>query len=149
MTSKPDLYPLVFSCTGDTGKGSNSIVGNGGSGGTNYLMVQYFRNYIVRPVGSLSAASTVDSLSSSFIRNEANMLVPPPYSRATSPDLSISLNNYAAIPRSTSQQACSLVDHTNGSNGIGNFSITVLVVLVLLDTAPVLCQIHSFNQRYD
>ena len=41
MTSKPDLYPLVISY-GDSGKG--------GTGG-NYLMVQYFRNYIVRPVG--------------------------------------------------------------------------------------------------
>lgn len=106
VTSKPDLYPLVFSCTGDTGKG-----------GTNYLMVQYFRNYIVRPVGSLSAASTVDSLSSSFIRNEANTLVPPPYSRATSPDLSLSLHNYA-IPRSSSQQACSLLENNNGTGSI-------------------------------
>uniref|UniRef100_T1H3G9 Uncharacterized protein n=1 Tax=Megaselia scalaris TaxID=36166 RepID=T1H3G9_MEGSC len=54
-------------------------------------MVQYFRNYIVRPVGSLSAASTVDSLSSSFIcnSNEANTLVPPPYSRAASPEIGI------------------------------------------------------------
>ena len=41
VTSKPDLYPLVISY-GDSGKG--------GTGG-NYLMVQYFRNYIVRPVG--------------------------------------------------------------------------------------------------
>jgi hypothetical protein len=41
VTSKPDLYPLVISYS-DNGKG--------GTGG-NYLMVQYFRNYIVRPVG--------------------------------------------------------------------------------------------------
>jgi hypothetical protein len=41
VTSKPDLYPLVISY-GDSGKG--------GTGG-NYLMVQYFRNYIVHPVG--------------------------------------------------------------------------------------------------
>lgn len=41
VTSKPDLYPLVISY-GDSGKGST---------GGNYLMVQYFRNYIVRPVG--------------------------------------------------------------------------------------------------
>lgn len=72
-------------------------------------MVQYFRNYIVRPIGSLSASnnSTVDSLSSSFIctANEANTLIPPPYSSAASPDdLSMSLQNYA-IPRSASQQA--------------------------------------------
>lgn len=112
VTSKPDLYPLVFSYTG----------GDGSKGGTNYLMVQYFRNYIVRPVGSLSAASTVDSLSSSFIRsvNEANTLVPPPYSRATSPDLSFSLHNYA-MQRSTSQQACSMM--LNDSNQIGNSTV--------------------------
>lgn len=42
----------------------------------------------MRPVGSLSATSTVESLSSSFICtiNEANTIVPPPYSRAASPD---------------------------------------------------------------
>lgn len=98
MTSKPDLYPLVFSYTNDGSKN--------GSNGANYLMVQYFRNYIVRPIGSLSATSTVDSLSSSFIctANEANTMIPPPYSSAASPDdLSISLQNYA-IPRSASQQ---------------------------------------------
>ncbi|XP_049779538.1 uncharacterized protein LOC126176425, partial [Schistocerca cancellata] len=79
VTSKPDLYPLVISY-GDAPKGS---VGN------SYLMVQYFRNYIVRPVGSLSAASTADSLSSSFLcsaANEANTAVPPPYSSAGSLD---------------------------------------------------------------
>ncbi|XP_038104423.1 uncharacterized protein LOC6051501 isoform X1 [Culex quinquefasciatus] len=104
VTSKPDLYPLVFSYTGggDTGKSGNH-------GGANYLMVQYFRNYIVRPVGSMSGTSTVDSLSSSFIctANEANTLVPPPYSRAASPDLSaMSVRNYGGMPRSASQQAC-------------------------------------------
>lgn len=89
MTSKPDLYPLVFSYTNDGGK----------NGGRNYLMVQYFHNYIVRPIGSLS----VDSISSSFIctANEANTQIPPPYSSAS--DLSISLQNYN-IPRSASQQ---------------------------------------------
>ncbi|XP_043072195.1 glycine, alanine and asparagine-rich protein isoform X2 [Drosophila grimshawi] len=82
VTSKPDLYPLVFTCNSDNSKGN---------AGSSYLMVQYFRNYIVRPAGSLSAASTVDSLSSSFICNinEANTLVPPPYSRAASPELSM------------------------------------------------------------
>lgn len=97
MTSKPDLYPLVFSYTNDGSKNGNSA---------NYLMVQYFRNYIVRPIGSLSATSTIDSLSSSFIctANEANTMIPPPYSSAASPDdLSMSLQNYA-IPRSASQQ---------------------------------------------
>ncbi|XP_062549740.1 uncharacterized protein LOC134214355 isoform X2 [Armigeres subalbatus] len=103
VTSKPDLYPLVFSYTGDTGKSGNG-------GGANYLMVQYFRNYIVRPVGSLSGTSTVDSLSSSFIctANEANTLIPPPYSRAASPDLSTTTRNYLGMPRSASQQACTL-----------------------------------------
>ncbi|XP_055615682.1 uncharacterized protein DDB_G0288805 isoform X2 [Toxorhynchites rutilus septentrionalis] len=111
VTSKPDLYPLVFSYAGDTGK-------TGTGGGANYLMVQYFRNYIVRPVGSLSGTSTVDSLSSSFIctANEANTLVPPPYSRAASPDLSSSVRNYhAGLPRSASQQACT-IDGINGAH---------------------------------
>lgn len=100
VTSKPDLYPLVFSYTNDGSKNGNN--------GANYLMVQYFRNYIVRPIGSLSATSTVDSLSSSFIctANEANTLIPPPYSTAASPEgVSISLQNYA-IPRSASQLGC-------------------------------------------
>lgn len=100
VTSKPDLYPLVFTCNADNGK-------NGGS----YLMVQYFRNYIVRPTtGTLSATSTVDSLSSSFIcnANEANTLVPPPYSRAASPDLPLTIHDYSTLPRSASQQGCSL-----------------------------------------
>ncbi|XP_066907231.1 uncharacterized protein [Halyomorpha halys] len=73
VTSKPDLYPLVISYSE-----------NGKTGG-NYLMVQYFRNYIMRPVGSLSATSTADSLSSSLFcsaANEANSLIPPPYSSA-------------------------------------------------------------------
>lgn len=98
VTSKPDMYPLVFSYTNDGSKNGNN--------GANYLMVQYFRNYIVRPIGSLSATSTVDSLSSSFIctANEANTLIPPAYSAAASPEgVSISLHNYA-IPRSASQQ---------------------------------------------
>lgn len=100
VKSKPELYPLVFSYTNDGSKNSNN--------GANYLMVQYFRNYIVRPIGSLSATSTVDSLTSSFIctANEANTMIPPPYSTAASPEgLSVSLHNYA-MPRSASQQAC-------------------------------------------
>lgn len=82
---------------------NNSDNGKNASG---YLMVQYFRNYIVRPVGSLSATSTVDSLSSSFIcnANEANTLIPPPYSRAGSP-LPMSVQDYGGqVPRSASQQ---------------------------------------------
>lgn len=70
-------------------------------------MVQYFRNYIVRPIGSAdrSLASTADSLSS-FIctANESNTMIPPPYSSAASPDgLSLSIQNYA-VHRSASQQ---------------------------------------------
>ncbi|KAF4525701.1 hypothetical protein B566_EDAN011493 [Ephemera danica] len=50
------------------------------------MMVQYFRNYIVRPVGSLSAASTVDSLSSSFTCGAGGVGdVPPPYPGALPP----------------------------------------------------------------
>ncbi|KAJ8912930.1 hypothetical protein NQ315_017260 [Exocentrus adspersus] len=75
VTSKPDLYPLVISYNAEPVKSNN--------GSTGYLMVQYFRNFIVRPVGSLSATSTIDSLSSSFLcnaANEANNIIPPPYS---------------------------------------------------------------------
>lgn len=44
VTSKPDLYPLVISYnTEPVTKNNNSSTG--------YLMVQYFRNFIVRPVG--------------------------------------------------------------------------------------------------
>lgn len=99
VTSKPDLYPLVFTCNSDNGKN-----------GASYLMVQYFRNYIVRPAGSLSGTSTVDSLSSSFIcnANEANTLVPPPYSRAASPEIGITshFQQHFVIPRSASQVVC-------------------------------------------
>ncbi|XP_046389703.1 uncharacterized protein LOC124158586 [Ischnura elegans] len=84
VTSKPDLYPLVISVGGTNGCGAKSPVSMAGSnnGAGGYLMVHFFRNYFVRPVGSLSATSTVDSLSSSFLcsaANEANTLIPPPY----------------------------------------------------------------------
>ncbi|KAL7744378.1 hypothetical protein ACLKA6_001767 [Drosophila palustris] len=97
VTSKPDLYPLVFTCNSENSKGNV---------GSSYLMVQYFRNYIIRPAGSLSATSTVDSLSSSFIcnANEANTLVPPPYSRAASPELSLQYDTHRE-PQSNSQLA--------------------------------------------
>ncbi|GAB0098419.1 Ribonuclease H2 subunit B [Sergentomyia squamirostris] len=118
VTSKPDLYPLVFSCNGDSGKN-----------GANYLMVQYFRNYIVRPLGSISATSTVDSLSSSFICtvNEANSLVPPPYSRAASPDATTTISINRSFPRSASQHATFAADshHLRSANsvpGVMNFS---------------------------
>ncbi|CAG5051117.1 unnamed protein product [Parnassius apollo] len=77
VTSKPDLYPLVITCAeGDRKNGT----------GGNYLMVHYFRNYVIRPPGSLSATSTAESLNSSFIcnaANEANSIIPPPYSCAS------------------------------------------------------------------
>ncbi|XP_004518798.1 uncharacterized protein LOC101455894 [Ceratitis capitata] len=107
VTSKPDLYPIVFTCNSDNAKS-----------GSSYLMVQYFRNYIVRP--SLSAASTLDSLSSSFICNinEANTLVPPPYSRAASPEngLSTHFQQQFLLPRSASQIVYATVG--NGGNNI-------------------------------
>ncbi|XP_004930355.2 uncharacterized protein LOC101739887 isoform X1 [Bombyx mori] len=75
VTSKPDLYPLVITYGDSDAK----------SGG-NYLMVHYFRNYVIRAPGSLSAASTAESLNSSFLcnaTNEANSVIPPPYSCAS------------------------------------------------------------------
>lgn len=47
VTSKPDLYPLVISYNAEPVTKSNN-------GSTGYLMVQYFRNFIVRPVGKCS-----------------------------------------------------------------------------------------------
>ncbi|XP_018334923.1 uncharacterized protein LOC108743827 [Agrilus planipennis] len=64
VTSKPDMYPLVISYNGISNDQNHKWGGT-----TGYLMVQYFRNYIVRPVGSLSATSTMDSLGSSFIHS--------------------------------------------------------------------------------
>lgn len=63
MTAKPDLYPLVI--------GYDEAIGKGTSG----FVMRYFR--------TLSHASTLDSLSSSFmcnVVNEANTIIPPPYS---------------------------------------------------------------------
>ncbi|XP_011331182.2 uncharacterized protein LOC105275779 isoform X1 [Ooceraea biroi] len=63
VTAKPDLYPLVIGYDESLGKGTSGFV------------MRYFR--------SLSHASTLDSLSSSFmcnVVNEANTVVPPPYS---------------------------------------------------------------------
>lgn len=109
VTSKPDLYPIVFSCNGDAGKNC-----------ANYLMVQYFQNYIVQP-GTLSTSRTVDSISSSFIctANEANTLIPPPYSRAASPDHSINFQGYTSgIPRSASQQICAMENSNYRQNSV-------------------------------
>ncbi|XP_053625725.1 uncharacterized protein LOC128683793 isoform X2 [Plodia interpunctella] len=78
VTSKPNLYPLVITCGAE---------GDGKAG--NYLMVQYFRNYVIHAPGSLSAASTAESLNSSYLcnaANDANTIVPPPYSCASNYD---------------------------------------------------------------
>ncbi|XP_020292221.1 uncharacterized protein LOC109858918 isoform X2 [Pseudomyrmex gracilis] len=69
VTAKPDLYPLVIGYEDSSGKGTSGFV------------MRYFR--------SLSHASTLDSLSSSFMYNmvnEANTIIPPPYSCNNSVD---------------------------------------------------------------
>ncbi|XP_012220701.1 uncharacterized protein [Linepithema humile] len=69
VTAKPDLYPLVIGYDNSLGKGTSGFV------------MRYFR--------SLSHASTLDSLSSSFmcnVVNEANTIIPPPYSCNNSVD---------------------------------------------------------------
>ncbi|XP_077267276.1 uncharacterized protein LOC143900147 isoform X1 [Temnothorax americanus] len=69
VTAKPDLYPLVIGYDDSSGKGTSGFV------------MRYFR--------SLSHASTLDSLSSSFMCNmvnEANTIIPPPYSCNNSVD---------------------------------------------------------------
>lgn len=69
VTAKPDLYPLVIGYDEGTGKGTSGFV------------MRYFR--------SLSQASTLDSLSSSFMCNmvnEVNTIIPPPYSCNNSAD---------------------------------------------------------------
>ncbi|CAK9798720.1 hypothetical protein ANTQUA_LOCUS1702 [Anthophora quadrimaculata] len=63
VTAKPNLYPLVIGYDEGSGKGTSGFV------------MRYFR--------SLSHASTLDSLGSSFMCNmvnEANTIIPPPYS---------------------------------------------------------------------
>lgn len=72
VTAKPDLYPLVIGYDDGFGKGASGFV------------MRYFR--------SLSHASTLDSLSSSFmcnVVNEANTIIPPPYSCNSIDQLSI------------------------------------------------------------
>ncbi|XP_024939774.1 uncharacterized protein LOC107266634 isoform X2 [Cephus cinctus] len=69
VTAKPDLYPLVIGYDEGVGKRTSGFV------------MRYFR--------SLSHASTLDSLSSSFmcnVVNEANTIIPPPYSCNNSVD---------------------------------------------------------------
>uniref|UniRef100_A0A1I8Q871 WW domain binding protein VOPP1 n=1 Tax=Stomoxys calcitrans TaxID=35570 RepID=A0A1I8Q871_STOCA len=143
VTSKPDLYPLVFTCNSDNGKN-----------GSSYLMVQYFRNYIVRPAGSLSAASTVDSLSSSFICNinEANTLVPPPYSRAASPEIGFSshFQQQYMMPRSASQLVCQNVSNSNfiGSGGNGAGLVSSGNGQFELSNSPQMYSSRSSNTHY-
>ncbi|XP_076757307.1 uncharacterized protein LOC143427255 [Xylocopa sonorina] len=69
VTAKPNLYPLVIGHDEGSGKGTSGFV------------MRYFR--------SLSHASTLDSLGSSFVCNmvnEANTIIPPPYSCNNSVD---------------------------------------------------------------
>ncbi|XP_017762277.1 PREDICTED: uncharacterized protein LOC108552311 [Eufriesea mexicana] len=69
VTAKPNLYPLVIGYDEGSGKGTSGFV------------MRYFR--------SLSHASTLDSLGSSFMCNmvnEANTIIPPPYSCNNSVD---------------------------------------------------------------
>ncbi|KAJ1527517.1 hypothetical protein ONE63_007488 [Megalurothrips usitatus] len=76
VTSKPDLYPLVISYNDNTAN-------KGGS----YLMVQYLRHYFLRPAGgSLSHASTAESLSSAFV-----CAVAPPEALAGAPPRYVSV----------------------------------------------------------
>lgn len=104
-------------------------------------MVQYFRNYVVHPtvVGSLSGTSTADSISSSFIctANEANTLVPPPYSRVESPGQELEIST--SIPRSASQQT-SVELHSNKQ-----FSETVAV----FHNKPIRKQFNYKNKSFD
>ncbi|KAF5278788.1 hypothetical protein FQR65_LT15516 [Abscondita terminalis] len=135
VTSKPDLYPLVISYNGYNME-SNQKVGRGSTG---YLMVQYFRNYIVRPVGTLSATSTMDSLGSSFIcnaTNEANSIIPPPYSCTGSLE-EVNVNNNTTtrssseFPRSISSATCNdfhLAQHSpSGCSQSGNVSASQIL----------------------
>ncbi|XP_030750584.1 uncharacterized protein LOC115878278 isoform X3 [Sitophilus oryzae] len=105
VTSKPDMYPLVISYNN-----TEPIIKNNNTS-TRYLMVQYFRNFIGRPVGSLSATSTNDSISSSFLCNavnEVNTIVPPTYSNVASLEELVSDQsqpspcNLERLPRSSS-----------------------------------------------
>lgn len=109
-------------------------------------MVQYFRNYIVRPAGSLSAASTVDSLSSSFICNinDANTLLPPPYSRAASPEIGFSphFQQQYMMPRSASQLVC---QNFNNSLLIGSDSGGVVTSNVQYELNKHLYNGHNRN----
>ncbi|CAH1154081.1 unnamed protein product [Phaedon cochleariae] len=112
VTSKPDLYPLVISYNAEPVIKSNN-------GSTGYLMVQYFRNFIVRPAGSLSATSTNDSLSSSFLCsavNEANSLIPPPYSHMGSLDEIITTESQQQNSQPTVDQGSTSRSTSSNSN---------------------------------
>ncbi|XP_054285549.1 uncharacterized protein LOC129002063 isoform X2 [Macrosteles quadrilineatus] len=130
VTSKPDLYPLVISYSD-----------NGKSGGGSYLMVQYFRNYIMRPVGSLSATSTADSLSSSLFcnaTNEANSLVPPPYSSAPDSVDQIQASNTPFDQSLSSCQAhsCVLMSQCEAPGGLSAVSSVGGLGPLPLDSPP-------------
>jgi len=94
VTAKPDLYPLVIGYDESLGKGTSGFV------------MRYFR--------SLSHASTLDSLSSSFmcnVVNEANTVVPPPYSCDDSVDELSAVDS--CVDRRPTANAGSTVSLTN------------------------------------
>lgn len=112
-----------------------------------YLTNDYFitvklLTYSLCPQGSLSATSTVDSLSSSLLcnaNNEANTLIPPPYSRATSPAGMTGISSRATtrsvtpalLPRSASTALVARGDHnrvpaTIRTSGSANFRLPTM-----------------------
>ncbi|XP_066258063.1 uncharacterized protein [Euwallacea similis] len=112
VTSKPDMYPLVISCHAEP------VIKNNNSS-TGYLF-QYFRSFI--RIGSLSATSTNDSISSSFLCNavtEANNLVPPTYSNVASleelvldsPAYPSPSSSERRLPRSTSSVSSATTEY--------------------------------------
>ncbi|KAH0955246.1 hypothetical protein HN011_012450 [Eciton burchellii] len=98
VTAKPDLYPLVIGYDESLGKGTSGFV------------MRYFR--------SLSHASTLDSLSSSFmcnVVNEANTVVPPPYSCDSADELS-AVDSCDRRPTANVGSTVSLTNHRTTSD---------------------------------
>jgi len=98
VTAKPDLYPLVIGYDESLGKGTSGFV------------MRYFR--------SLSHASTLDSLSSSFmcnVVNEANTVVPPPYSCDSADELS-AVDSCDRRPTANVGSTISLTNHRTTSD---------------------------------
>ncbi|KAG7205227.1 hypothetical protein KM043_018311 [Ampulex compressa] len=98
VTAKPDLYPLVIGYNENSGKGTSGFV------------MRYFR--------SLSHASTLDSLSSSFMCNmvnEANTIIPPPYSCNNSVD-GLSVVECERMENGDVESVVSLANHRTTSD---------------------------------